>query len=87
MIKYCLKEVDKIDINDIDISNIEIPKIAQGFVVPNCVIEAEIKEAKEKEERRNLYIHNWKVAIFSILGGGIMGFITSFIFWLIEKTP
>ncbi len=49
-------------------------------------LEAEAKTKAEQqaqivEQRR----HNWKIALFSTIGGSIAGLITSLIFWLITK--
>lgn len=39
----------------------------------------------EKEKERRLFLHNWKIAVFSSLFGAIAGLVTSFIFWLLNK--
>lgn len=40
---------------------------------------------KAEEDRKRQFRHDWRIAIFSILGGSISGFVTSLIFWLITK--
>lgn len=71
--------------NDFNFENIEIPAIARGEVLPHSVeLETMMKEKEKlllKKQRR----HEWRMEIFSLIGGGIMGFITSLIFWLIER--
>lgn len=64
-----------------------IPNLAKGTSVPlqTGKLEAELKEAKEKEIRKEGYKHNWKVAVFSSVFGAIAGFIASLIFWFIES--
>lgn len=39
----------------------------------------------EKELRKKQFRHDWKIAIFSTLGGAIAGFLTSLLFWLLAK--
>ena len=39
------------------------------------------QQAQIKEQRQ----HDWKIAVFSTMGGSIAGLITSLIFWLITK--
>ncbi len=64
----------------------EIPPIAKGTSVPlqTGKLEAEFKNAKEKQIRKEGYRHNWKIAVFSSLFGGISGFLASLLFWFIE---
>ena len=61
------------------------PLLAEGTVIPEFVLLNEMKEAKEKELRRKQFIHDWKIAIVSLLGGAISGFITSWIFWMLSN--
>lgn len=63
------------------------PKIATGKIVPGGVapLNQQIKEAKEKAKEKREFRHDWIIAIFGIVGGGIMGLVTSFIFWLCTK--
>lgn len=42
-------------------------------------------EKNEKELRKKQFNHDWKIAIFSTLGGAIAGFFASFLFWLLTK--
>lgn len=57
------------------------PSIVAGEVVPCSVYEKAAQEEKEKKQRR----HEWAIAIFGVIGGGIMGFVSSLIFWLCTK--
>ena len=66
-------------------SNFDIPKIAIGEIVPAGVEQVLHKKAEEERTRKEAYRHDWKIAIFGIVGGGIMGLITSFILWLCNK--
>lgn len=63
----------------------KIPDIASGKVVPLGVQKQLLREAKEKAEKKSQRRHDYLVAVFSSICGGIMGFITSFIFWWITK--
>ena len=42
------------------------------------------KELKEMYLRKAQRRHDWLIASFGILGGGVMGFLTSLIFWPIS---
>lgn len=57
----------------------KIPEIAKGTIVPHAVLEQQIKEAKEKELRRQQWRHDFRVALFSAVVGGISGIATSLI--------
>lgn len=61
------------------------PKIKLGSInpIPNRI--SEFDEIVKQEELRKQKNHDWKIAIFSTLCGGIMGFITSLTFWLLSK--
>lgn len=62
------------------------PVMATGKVIPGGILTPEkIKELKETERIKKQNAHDWKIAIFSTIGGGVMGFITSLIFWLVTK--
>lgn len=55
------------------------PNMANGSIVPHSVLEQRLKEAKEKEQWR----HDFRVALFSAVVGGITGFLASLIVqWL-----
>lgn len=44
-----------------------------------------ISEKKaEEEKRRREYRHDWRIAVFSVIGGAVSGGIVSLIFWLVE---
>ena len=55
----------------------KIPEIAKGTIVPHAVLEQQLKEAKEKELRRQQWKHDFHVALFSAAIGGLVGFISS----------
>lgn len=57
--------------------NKHFPSLASGTVIPNGILEQEYKEAKEKELRKQQWRHDFRIALFSVLAGGISGFITS----------
>lgn len=63
----------------------QLPSLPRGSVIPNSSsiseIEKIIQENKIKEER----IHDYKIAIFSTISGGIAGFISSMLVWLITR--
>ena len=63
----------------------ELPKLASGKIVPGDLSYQKYKEAKALEEQKRVFKHDWKIQIFSVLGGAVSGFITSFIFWLITN--
>ncbi len=72
------------------IKNIDVPPVpnlAKGTSIPlqTGKLDKEVKEAKEKEIRKENYKHNWRVAVFGAVFGAIFGFIASLIFWLIEN--
>lgn len=60
-----------------NLSKIDIPDIAKGTALPLSVYEKQIQDAKEKELRRQQWKHDFHIALFSVLAGGIAGFITS----------
>ncbi len=55
----------------------DIPPIAKGTAIPNGILEQQIKEAKEKELRKQQWRHDFRIALFSVVSGGIAGFATS----------
>lgn len=55
----------------------DIPPIANGTAIPNGILEQQIKEAKEKELRKQQWKHDFRIALFSVVSGGIAGFVTS----------
>lgn len=59
------------------------PKLAKGYFVPQCVELQQLEEEKQKTLKHQQFMHDWKIAIFSLVGGAISGFITSLIFWLL----
>lgn len=63
----------------------QLPNLPRGSIIPqpNLVTNAEkiINENKAKEQRK----HDYKVALYGAVCGGIIGLITSLSFWLITK--
>ena len=63
----------------------QFPSLHRGSVIPNfsSISEAEkiIQENKIKEER----IHDYKITIFSAIIGGITGFLSSMLVWIITR--
>lgn len=66
-----------------DFNNIRLPysKIANGELLPYSYYQ----ELKKETERKRQFRHDWLLATFSALSGGVFGFLTSLIFWLISK--
>ena len=50
------------------------PSMANGSIVPHSVLEQQIKEAKEKELRKQQWRHDFRVALFSAVIGGFPGY-------------
>lgn len=64
----------------------DIPSIAKGTAIPSSILaEYEYKELKQEYERKRQFRHDWLIASFSALSGAVFGFLTSLVFWLIEK--
>ena len=55
------------------------PNMANGSIVPHSVLEQQIKEAKEKELRKQQWRHDFRVALFSAVIGGFTGFLVTVI--------
>ena len=55
----------------------KLPEMSKGTVIPNGVIEQQLKEAKEKELRKQQWRHDFRIALFSVIAGGISGLLTS----------
>lgn len=62
----------------------KLPEMSKGTIIPDGVIEQQIKEAKEKELRKQQWRHDFRVALFSAVAGGIAGVITSLIVLYIQ---
>lgn len=60
-----------------NLKKIPIPEIAKGTVIPNGILEQQIKEAKEKELRKKQWRHDFRIALFSVISGAVAGFISS----------
>lgn len=60
-----------------------MPKFDNLLEAEMYVSEVNRANAKEKDREKRQFRHNWKIAIFGVLGGGIAGFITSLLFWLL----
>ena len=59
--------------------------IAGGCVLPYKVEEQFRREQREKQQLKEQRRHDYMVALFGCVGGGVMGFLTSLLFWLITK--
>lgn len=57
----------------------KLPEISKGTIIPNGIVEQQLKEAKEKELRKQQWRHDYRVALFSAAIGGLFGFIVSLI--------
>lgn len=66
-------------------SEFKIPKMAQGTVAPDSVHFMELDKIQKEAEKRSQRRHDWRIAIFGVFGGGIMGLITSIAFWLLTR--
>ena len=64
--------------------NINLPNISNGTTVPYGILEEQLKEVKEKELRKQQWRHDFRVALFSVIAGGISGIITSIILLKIQ---
>ena len=62
----------------------KLPEMSKGTIIPNGIIEQQLKEAKEKELRKQQWRHDFRVALFSAAAGGIAGDITSLIVLYIQ---
>lgn len=61
----------------------DIPDFAKGTIIPHGILEEQLKEAKEKELRKQQWRHDFRVALFSAAIGGFFGFIASIITMLL----
>ncbi|MBQ2775427.1 MAG: hypothetical protein IJF40_06050 [Clostridia bacterium] len=68
------------------LKDVRIPQLATGKFVPPGVDVQIMKEQKEEYLRKAQNRHDWLVALFGVVGGGVMGFLASLLFWLIEKS-
>lgn len=75
------------DFQKLDVDDLKIPNFAKGTQTPlmNQAIYDEAKRYKEECERKRQFRHDWLIASFSAISGAIFGFLSSLIFWLIEK--
>ncbi len=64
--------------------NFHEPNIAKGTVVPNSILEQQLKEAKEKEILRQQRKHDFLIATYGIVGGIISGIASSLIVLYIQ---
>lgn len=44
-----------------------------------------LKQRLERQAEKKKSRHDWVIAIVGIVGGGVMGFLVSLIFWLLER--
>lgn len=63
--------------------NFVAPKLASGKVLPDGLEHALFEKEKEEFLRKEQRRHDWLVASFGVIGGGVMGLITSLLFWFI----
>lgn len=61
----------------------KLPEMSKGTVIPNGVIEQQLKEAKGKELRKQQWRHDYRVALFSATIGALFRFIASLITMLV----
>lgn len=64
--------------------NFKLPEMSKGTIIPNGITEQQLKEAKEKELRKQQWRHDFHVALFSTVAGGIAGIVTSLIVLYIQ---
>lgn len=57
----------------------KLPEMSKGTIIPNGIVEQQLKEAKEQELRKQQWRHDYRVALFSAAIGGLFGFIVSLI--------
>lgn len=67
-----------------DLKNFPIPDIAKGTMIPNGILEQQIKEAKEKEALHQQRKHDFLIATYGIVGGIISGVVSSLIVLYIQ---
>lgn len=63
----------------------KLPEMSKGTIIPNGIVEQQLKEAKEKELRKQQWRHDFRVALFSTVAGGIAGIVTSLIVLYIQE--
>lgn len=61
----------------------KLPEMSKGTIIPNGIIEQQLKEAKEKELRKQQWRHDYRVSLFSATIGALFGFIASLITMLV----
>lgn len=62
----------------------KLPEMSKGTIIPGGIVEQQLKEAKEKELRKQQWRHDFRVALFSTVAGGIAGIATSLIVLYIQ---
>lgn len=62
----------------------KLPEMSKVTIIPNGIAEQQLKEAKKKELRKQQWRHDFRVALFSAVAGGIAGVITSLIVLYIQ---
>lgn len=60
-------------------------KLPVGSLIPQPRTFPDLEKIEKAEEAKKQRKHDWIIAIFSTISGGIMGLISSIIFWLITK--
>ena len=62
----------------------KLPNMAKGTLIPNGIIEQQIKEAKEKADIKKQHRHDFFIATYGIVGGFASGIISSLIVLYIQ---
>ena len=61
------------------------PSTPSNGIITHMAVMQSMNEANAASEQKQQFRHDWKIAIFNTVAGGIAGLITSIIFWLITK--
>ena len=64
---------------------LDLPDIAKGKILPPAIQQKIHEEMMDKELRKKQFRHDWLLATFSAVLGGIFGFIASLIFWIVTQ--
>ncbi len=61
------------------------PNLAKGTQIPESAAMYIMDKEERKAERNREFRHDWLIALFSSISGGIVGFLASLVFWLLTK--
>lgn len=64
---------------------LNLPKLPKGSIIPNPQFLSDAEQLIKDNEAKKQRKFEIKLELFSCIAGGIMGFVTSLIFWLITK--